>query len=391
MNKTEGNFFGGPNALPPQKFLDQRPGVGTSVQRERPSLQLEQPADPTQAYKDAPTFKASTQTHQQHPGGLPMIKSQQQINLGQRATRSKKAQQQEMQFFSAKNLSSPSSYAQQMGNRVMSQGAHTVGGPGFDNGIPPLSGVAHSNVGPLSQGNLAAQKLKNLSRGAGKRPKPMPINASVAVGAGIDPKRKVLYRNFHDIKGMIYLIEISRNAKRIFIVLFPNYERPEIFVCDTLSEKIFQKLLTDANGVFDNLIAQNFRVKYGRLHILGYHGLPFDPRKGSGAKYNPAYMDYYTAGQASTAGGQDVTGEEEDNLEDPNKGGDNQGGSYFEGAIDEEETSMELKQNMERLLLQNQNDTPVAAAPRDGRGPKVDAKLNQGADHQISVNQIQQI
>ena len=102
-------------------------------------------------------------------------------------------------------------------------------------------------------------------------------------------------------------------------------------------------------------------------------------------------MDYYTAGQSSTAGGQDVTAEEEDNLEDPNAGEENRGGSYFEGAIDEEETSIELKQNMERLLIQNQNDTPVAAAPHDGRGPIVDAKLNQGADHQISVNQIQQI
>ena len=28
---------------------------------------------------------------------------------------------------------------------------------------------------------------------------------------GIDPKRKVLYRNFHDISGKIFLVEISRN------------------------------------------------------------------------------------------------------------------------------------------------------------------------------------
>ena len=28
---------------------------------------------------------------------------------------------------------------------------------------------------------------------------------------GIDPKRKVLYRNFHEIDGTVYLVEISRN------------------------------------------------------------------------------------------------------------------------------------------------------------------------------------
>jgi len=28
---------------------------------------------------------------------------------------------------------------------------------------------------------------------------------------GIDPKRKVLYRNFHSIDQKVYLIEISRN------------------------------------------------------------------------------------------------------------------------------------------------------------------------------------
>lgn len=139
-------------------------------------------------------------------------------------------------------------------DRVLSSGGQTFAGQTYDGGMPPLSGATQSQQGPFSQGQLAGVKVKNLSRGVGKRPKPMPIKESVAREAGIDPKRKVLYRNFHDISGMIYLIEISRNAKRIFIVMFPNYERPEIFVCDTLSEKIFQKLLTDVNGIFDILI-----------------------------------------------------------------------------------------------------------------------------------------
>jgi len=49
----------------------------------------------------------------------------------------------------------------------------------------------------------------------------------------------VLYRNFHDISGMVYLVEISRNSKKVFIVMFPNYEKPDIFVHEALSDKIF--------------------------------------------------------------------------------------------------------------------------------------------------------
>ena len=137
---------------------------------------------------------------------------------------------------------------------------------------------------------MPGTRLKSLTRGAGKRPKPMPIKEAVARDAGIDPKRKVLYRNFHDINGMIYLVEISRVPKKVHVLMFPNYERPEIFVCDTLPEKTFQKLLTDSNGVFDNLINVNFKVKYGKLYIIGYHGHLRDPRR-SGS--NPAHMDFY--------------------------------------------------------------------------------------------------
>ena len=54
---------------------------------------------------------------------------------------------------------------------------------------------------------------------------------------GIDPKRKVLYRNFHDIDGTIYLVEISRNALKVFIILFPNFEMPDIFLHEIMSEK----------------------------------------------------------------------------------------------------------------------------------------------------------
>jgi len=68
---------------------------------------------------------------------------------------------------------------------------------------------------------------------------------------GIDPKRKVLYRNFHDIDGTIYLVEISRNALKVFVVLFPNFEMPDIYLCQTLHEKVAQKLMADSDNMFE--------------------------------------------------------------------------------------------------------------------------------------------
>ena len=42
----------------------------------------------------------------------------------------------------------------------------------------------------------------------------------------IDSKRKVLYRNFHVLSSKIYLVEISRNQKKVFILLFPDFDTP---------------------------------------------------------------------------------------------------------------------------------------------------------------------
>lgn len=89
----------------------------------------------------------------------------------------------------------------------------------------------------------------------------------------IDPKRKVIYRNFHDISGVVYLCEISKNDKKVFVILFPNFEKPDIFINDCLSEKIFHKLLADNNYGYDNLIQNNFSVKYGKLLVKNFnHG-----------------------------------------------------------------------------------------------------------------------
>jgi hypothetical protein len=94
----------------------------------------------------------------------------------------------------------------------------------------------------------------------------------------IDPLRKVLYRNFHDIEGVIYLVEISRNKNKVFILLFPNFEAPDIFLSEIISEKKAQQLMVESNNQFEDLIAR-FYIKYGKLQIFGYHGKNHDPRK----------------------------------------------------------------------------------------------------------------
>ena len=68
---------------------------------------------------------------------------------------------------------------------------------------------------------------------------------------GIDPKRKVMYRNFHEISGVVYLCEISKNDRKVFVILFPNFEKPEIFIKECISEKIFHKLLADNTYGYD--------------------------------------------------------------------------------------------------------------------------------------------
>jgi len=111
---------------------------------------------------------------------------------------------------------------------------------------------------------------------AKKRPPAMPIKNYAH--HGVDPKRKVLYRNFHDVDGTIYLVEVSRNALKVFVLLFPNFEAPDIFLCEIIAEKKAQKLMTDSNNMFEELV-KKFHVKYGKLQIEGYHGLAQDPRK----------------------------------------------------------------------------------------------------------------
>jgi hypothetical protein len=117
---------------------------------------------------------------------------------------------------------------------------------------------------------------------AGKKPAPMAI---INDSTGVDRARRVLYRNFHDIARVVYLVEISKNEQKMFICLFPNFEKPALFISQVLSYKIGQKLLTDNLGVFENWIS-TFSIRYGKLWIEGYHGCGADPRKSKSVNPN---------------------------------------------------------------------------------------------------------
>lgn len=73
---------------------------------------------------------------------------------------------------------------------------------------------------------------------------------------GIEVKRAVLYRNFHEISGKIFLVEISRNKTKIFVLLFENFENPSRFIAEVLLEKIALKLMQDNGNSFENFIGQ---------------------------------------------------------------------------------------------------------------------------------------
>lgn len=89
----------------------------------------------------------------------------------------------------------------------------------------------------------------------------------------IDPNRKVLYRNFHEIgknSKFVYLVEISRNSTKIFVVLFPNFERPDLYINETISYKIGERLLSMCDNVFEDFIS-TFDIRYGKLLIERYN------------------------------------------------------------------------------------------------------------------------
>jgi hypothetical protein len=72
---------------------------------------------------------------------------------------------------------------------------------------------------------------------------------------GIDEKRVVLYRNFHEINGRVYLVEIARSRAKIFIVLFDDYMDPSSFIAEVLTEKVANKLMSENENLFENFVS----------------------------------------------------------------------------------------------------------------------------------------
>ena len=72
---------------------------------------------------------------------------------------------------------------------------------------------------------------------------------------GIDEKRVVLYRNFHEINGRVYLVEIARSRAKILIVLFDDYMDPSSFIAEVLTEKVANKLMSENENLFENFVS----------------------------------------------------------------------------------------------------------------------------------------
>ena len=77
------------------------------------------------------------------------------------------------------------------------------------------------------------------------------------------------------MSGVIYLIEMSHNGKRAYVILFPNFEHSDKFIYDTVPLKVFTKLFKESHQNFVELISTfSVRTTAGtnQLWISGYHG-----------------------------------------------------------------------------------------------------------------------
>ena len=72
---------------------------------------------------------------------------------------------------------------------------------------------------------------RTISLVAKKRPLPLDIGYN---DLGVKLKRHVLYRNFHEISKVVYLVEISRDRKKIFVLLFENFEKPRLHIGEAI-------------------------------------------------------------------------------------------------------------------------------------------------------------
>ena len=59
--------------------------------------------------------------------------------------------------------------------------------------------------------------------------------------------------------------------KKVFILLFTNFERPDEYIKEVLTDKQATRLMAESGNIFENFI-DNFYVKFGKLQIKGFHG-----------------------------------------------------------------------------------------------------------------------
>jgi hypothetical protein len=59
-------------------------------------------------------------------------------------------------------------------------------------------------------------------------------------------------------------VEISRNSKKVFVLAFPNFETPEVYLHCVLTEKQAQKLMSQNSNLFEEFV-KKFYIKFGRL------------------------------------------------------------------------------------------------------------------------------
>jgi hypothetical protein len=57
----------------------------------------------------------------------------------------------------------------------------------------------------------------------------------------------------------------------VFILLFPNFEKPDQYIAEILTDKQANKLMNESNNIFELFISR-FYVKFNKLQIRGFHG-----------------------------------------------------------------------------------------------------------------------
>lgn len=130
-----------------------------------------------------------------------------------------------------------------------------------------------------------------------KRPPPLRIGYNQH---GAPDKRAVLYRNFHEIDRHIFLVEISRTDRKVFAILFPNFEEPTVHLSQSLPVKVAYKLMADNQNSFEKFI-QQFTVKFGHFRIGGYDAKRVEYAQSALTKASPRTGSILRSDETSSA------------------------------------------------------------------------------------------